>query len=88
MSARESKPSRQPPSLRLPSSPPSRPTELPRGSQMEEVYEALRIVRTLALVALGSDNEEDLSTDVLAILQQRTLNRILVVTEKALAKAP
>jgi hypothetical protein len=55
---------------------------------MEEVYEALRIVRTLALVALGSDNEEDLSTDVLAILQQRTLNRILVVTEKALAKAP
>jgi len=52
-----------------------------------EVYEALRIIRTLALVALGSDNEK-LSTEELAILQQQTLNRIVVVTDKALAKAP
>jgi hypothetical protein len=54
---------------------------------MDEVYEALRIIRTLALVALGSDNEK-LSTETLAILQQQTLNRIVVVTDKALAEAP
>jgi hypothetical protein len=81
MAAREGEASRQRPSPKPISSTQSRP------SQMEEVYEELRIIQTLALVALGSDNEE-LSAEVLAILQQRTLNRILVVTEKALAKAP
>jgi hypothetical protein len=83
MPERGSRPTRQTPSPRPPSSSPSSRIEL----QTEEVYEELRIIQTLTLVALGTDNEE-LSAEVLAILQQRTLSRILVVTEKALAKAP
>jgi hypothetical protein len=49
-------------------------------------YDHFGRIRTLALVALRSDNEK-LSTETLAILQQQTLNRIVVVTDKALAKA-
>ncbi|MEO6780603.1 MAG: hypothetical protein ABI407_05835 [Bradyrhizobium sp.] len=50
-------------------------------------YDALSAIQTLARVALESDDEE-LSAEALADLQRRTLNGIVVVTEKALAKAP
>jgi hypothetical protein len=55
--------------------------------RMDDVYEALRNIQTLALVALESDGE-GLSVEALADLQRRTLSGIVVVTEKALAKAP
>jgi len=52
-----------------------------------DVYDALRAIETLARVALESD-DEGLSPETLAEMQRRTLNGIVVVTEKALAKAP
>ena len=50
-------------------------------------FEALRNIQTLARVALESDDEV-LSADLLAELMRRTLNGIVVVTEKVLVKAP
>jgi hypothetical protein len=47
----------------------------------------LRTIQTLARVALDSD-DEGLSPETLAEMQRRTLNGIVVVTEKALANAP
>lgn len=47
----------------------------------------MRNIQTLARVALESDDEE-ISAETLAEVQQRTLNGIMVVTEKALAMAP
>jgi hypothetical protein len=52
-----------------------------------DAYEALRTIQTLAHVALESE-EEGLSAEALPELQRRTLNGIVVVTEKALAKVP
>lgn len=52
-----------------------------------DVYDALRTIQTLARVALESD-DEGLSAETLAEMHRRTLNGIVVVTEKALAKAP
>jgi len=49
--------------------------------------DALRKIQTLARVALETD-DEGLSDDTLAEMHRRTLNGIVVVTEKALAKAP
>ena len=52
-----------------------------------DAYDALRTIQTLARVVLDSDDEE-LSAESLVEMQRRTLNGIVVVTEKALAKAP
>jgi len=51
-----------------------------------EAYDALRTIQALARVALDSD-DEGLSTEALAEMPRRTLHGIVVVKEKALAKA-
>ena len=52
-----------------------------------DAYEALRTIHTLARVALDSD-DEGLTIESLADHFQRTLNGIVVITEKALAARP
>ena len=47
----------------------------------------MRTIQTLARAALDSD-DEGLSAEALAEMQRRTLNGIVLLTEKALAKAP
>ena len=54
---------------------------------MADVYDSLRTIQTLARIALASDNEE-VSTETIVEIQRRTLNGIVLVTEKELAKAP
>jgi hypothetical protein len=51
-----------------------------------DAYEALQVIQRLARIALAS--EQGQSAEVLADIQRRALNGILVVTEKSLAKAP
>lgn len=61
-----------------------------------DAYDALRTIQTLARIALESQNatasvandDEGLSAEAHAEMQRRTLNGIMVMTEKALAKAP
>jgi hypothetical protein len=52
---------------------------------MSEIHEAVHDIQTPALVALANDNE-GLSIEALSDLQRRTLNGIVAVTVKALAK--
>jgi hypothetical protein len=49
-------------------------------------YEALQVIQRLARIALAS--EQGQPAEVLADIQRRALNGIVVVTERALAKAP
>lgn len=59
-------------------------------------YEALRTIQALARIALGSrdaatsvaNDDEGLSAETIAEMQRRTLNGIVVVTEKALVRLP
>jgi hypothetical protein len=51
-----------------------------------DAYEALQVIQRLARIALAS--EQGQSAEVLADIQRRGPNGIVVVTEKALAKAP
>jgi hypothetical protein len=51
-----------------------------------DAYEALQVIQRLARIALAS--EQGQPAEVLADIQRRALNGIVVVTERALAKAP
>jgi hypothetical protein len=54
---------------------------------MDDAFEALRMIQTLALVA-RENNHERLSANELAHLRYQALDGIVLMAGKALAKAP